>query len=81
MKSGFERYLKALKFSKVRTLEDIIRFNDDHPDIEYSDGMQTTRDSYIRSNFILHSSLIRGSYRLLPKSGWSHRMSGTIQAR
>lgn len=38
-KNGFERYLKSLEVSKVRTLEEIIHFNEDNADIELHNGM------------------------------------------
>ncbi|EEU40698.1 uncharacterized protein NECHADRAFT_76112 [Fusarium vanettenii 77-13-4] len=37
-KNGIERYLKALKFSKVRTLEEILQFNEDHAEVELDKG-------------------------------------------
>ncbi|KAL6353553.1 hypothetical protein LRP88_14049 [Fusarium phalaenopsidis] len=37
-KNGIERYLKALKFSKVRTLEQILQFNEDHAEVELDKG-------------------------------------------
>ncbi|KAI8685508.1 hypothetical protein NCS55_00223300 [Fusarium keratoplasticum] len=37
-KNGIERYLKALKFSKVGTLEQILQFNEDHAEVELDKG-------------------------------------------
>ncbi|KAJ4255899.1 hypothetical protein NW757_004522 [Fusarium falciforme] len=42
-KNGIERYLKALKFSKVRTLEQILKFNEDHAEVELDKGMALDR--------------------------------------
>ena len=39
MKNGFDRYLKTLTTSRVRTLEDIIKFNEEHADVEFHKGM------------------------------------------
>ncbi|KAM5347848.1 hypothetical protein ACJ41O_007672 [Fusarium nematophilum] len=38
-KDGFERYLNTLEVSKVRTLEEIIQFNERHADIELHNGI------------------------------------------
>lgn len=38
-KNGFERYLNSLEVSRVRTLEEIIKFNEDNADIELHNGM------------------------------------------
>lgn len=38
-KNGFERYLNSLEVSKVRTLEGIIKFNEDNAGIEFHKGM------------------------------------------
>ncbi|KAK3382547.1 amidase signature domain-containing protein [Lasiosphaeria ovina] len=38
VKRAFEGYLVALRYSKVRTMEDIIKFNNEHPDLEFAEG-------------------------------------------
>ena len=37
-KNGFERFLQDLEFSNVRTLEDVVKFNNDHADVEFDQG-------------------------------------------
>ncbi|KAK6211552.1 hypothetical protein QIS74_10816 [Colletotrichum tabaci] len=34
-KAGIERFLKGSRFSKVRTLEDVMAFNEEHADVEF----------------------------------------------
>lgn len=37
-KNGIDRYLNDLIYSDVRSLDDIVRFNDEHSDIEFDKG-------------------------------------------
>ncbi|KPM45951.1 hypothetical protein AK830_g653 [Neonectria ditissima] len=43
-KNGFERYLKTLEVSKVRTLEEIIQFNRDHEAVEFHKDYSPNQD-------------------------------------
>ncbi|KAK7403996.1 hypothetical protein QQX98_010223 [Neonectria punicea] len=43
-KNRFERYLKTLQVSKVRTLEEIIHFNEDHENVEFHEGYCPDQD-------------------------------------
>lgn len=40
-KSGIDRFLQFFEYSKVRTLEDLVRFNDEHADVEFDKGWST----------------------------------------
>ena len=40
-KNGFDRYLKDLQYSDVRTLKAIIKFNDYIPDLEFDNGQSS----------------------------------------
>lgn len=40
-KSGIDRFLESFEYSKVRTLDDLVRFNDEHADIEFDKGWST----------------------------------------
>lgn len=37
-KAGIERFLKGSRFSKVRTLEDVMAYNEEHADVEFHKG-------------------------------------------
>lgn len=40
-KSGIERFLQFFEYSKVRTLNDLVKFNDEHADVEFDKGPST----------------------------------------
>ncbi|KAF4513450.1 hypothetical protein G6O67_000720 [Ophiocordyceps sinensis] len=46
-KAGFERYLKALKFSKVRSLEEVIEFNQAHANVEFNNDYCPNQDGLV----------------------------------
>ncbi|CAM1505655.1 Fc.00g112920.m01.CDS01 [Cosmosporella sp. VM-42] len=47
-KNGSERFLKDLEFSKVRTLEDVVKFNNDHSDVEFDKDYCPNQDYIIK---------------------------------
>ncbi|KAM4063679.1 amidase [Hirsutella rhossiliensis] len=46
-KAGFERFLKALKFSKVRSLDEVIEFNQAHADVEFNKDYCPNQDGLV----------------------------------
>ncbi|KAJ9137774.1 Amidase signature domain [Coniochaeta hoffmannii] len=47
VKNGFDRYLKTLTTSRVRTLEEIIQFNEEHADVEFHKDYCPNQDGLI----------------------------------
>jgi len=40
-KSDIDRFLQFFEYSKVRTLNDLVKFNDEHADVEFDKGPST----------------------------------------
>ena len=56
----FENYLATVENSKIQTLEDLIRFNEEHADLELPEGQ---RAIFEQSNTLLTFCCIELSHR------------------
>lgn len=62
-REGCESYLKGLEASKVRDLQDIIKFNEDNKEIEFDAGKSSLNTET--------SMLLTSRSRFLPQSKWT----------